>query len=92
MFLVLTGFLALQQVHIDPYITGAVQPKINQGNMKRIPLIDPPENINVKFQRIVDPFFRKIRIVSDEIETLIEIRDTLLPHLMSGQLRVMLQV
>ena len=80
--------LALQRVRIDPFLTGAVQLKLNQRNMKSIPLVLAPEDVNMGFQNIVGSPFESIRSNVEESRTLTTLRDTLLPKLISGELRV----
>ena len=73
---------------IQPYVTGAVQPKLNQENLKSIPIMLPAaETINIINQDIM-PMFETIKNNLEQIETLSQIRDSLLPRLMSGKLRV----
>ena len=80
--------LLLQQIYVVPFVTGAVQPKLNQTNMKAIPVVHASPRVNQVFGDIVRPVFAKIRAMQDEIETLAILRDTLLPKLISGELRV----
>ena len=81
-------YLALKNVWLKPFITGAVQMKLNQRNMKRIPFILASDKVNRTFQQIVEPLFSRIRANEDEIGVLIDLRDTLLPKLISGEFRV----
>jgi len=81
-------FCALSSVNVAPYVTGAVQLKINQANMKRIPIVVPTKQILSAFSETVQPFFDKRRLNIEENQTLAELRDTLLPKLMSGEIRV----
>ena len=80
--------LFLQGVNMQPYITGAVQLKISQGSLWRIKFIKPPENISNAFNSLIDPFFKKIRSNHNQIVSLINLRDTILPRLISGQLSI----
>ena len=80
--------LFLRQVNIRPYVTGAVQPKLNQGNMKRIPFLLPDHCVCRAFDEKIEALFERIRSNEDESETLVAIRDTLLPKLLSGEIRV----
>jgi type I restriction enzyme, S subunit len=80
--------LYLKRVVITPYMTGAVQAKLSQSNMWRIPFLMPSKNVAIAFGKLIDPLFNKIRDNSDQIKTLSELRDTLLPRLISGQLRL----
>ncbi|MCB0035176.1 MAG: restriction endonuclease subunit S, partial [Anaerolineales bacterium] len=80
--------LAMKFINIKPYITGAVQLKINQANLKRIPFILPSAELNTKFKETVQFFYERIRTNTEESQTLAELRDTLLPQLISGHLRL----
>jgi len=73
---------------ISSYVTGAVQPKFNQTNLKSIPFINPNINILELFQETINPIFNQIRLSTDEIKHLADIRDSLLPRLMSGKIRI----
>jgi type I restriction enzyme S subunit len=70
------------------YITGAVQLKINQGNMNRIPRLVATRQIHDAFQEKIIPLLDKTRILDEESRTLAETRDALLPRLVGGALRV----
>lgn len=76
------------EIDIAPFVTGAVQAKLSQGNMKKIPFIEAAPEIHKAYDDQVSRFFEQIRLLSDESETLAELRDSLLPKLMSGELRV----
>lgn len=81
-------YLFLKDVNILPYVTGAVQPKINQANMNSIPFPLPPMELRKKFEEFVSPLFAKIRANDEESRTLASLRDSLLPKLMRGEVRV----
>jgi type I restriction enzyme S subunit len=80
--------LFLEQTRIRPYVTGAVQPKINQTNLKRIPFLWSSFEINKKFTDVIQPFFGSIRQNTEQSRTLAALRDALLPELISGRLRL----
>jgi type I restriction enzyme, S subunit len=80
-------FCGLSSIDISSYVTGAVQAKLNQGNMKQMPLVTPTKEALTAFNDSVFPLFRKRRLNIEENETLAELRDTLLPKLMSGEIR-----
>lgn len=69
-------------------VTGAVQPKINQANLRNIKVIIPVKEILRKCDGIVQPLFKSLRKNIDEMQTLTALRDTLLPKLMSGEIDV----
>jgi len=78
----------LRKKNIDEIVTGAVQPKINQANLKSIDFPKYPENLVIEFNKILEPFFKKINQNNTQIRTLSALRDTLLPKLMSGEVKV----
>lgn len=43
---------ALEYSDIAGFVTGAAQPKLNQANMKRIPIPIPPENVQAKIGHV----------------------------------------
>ena len=81
-------YLFLSDVQIQPYVTGAVQAKLNQKNMNSIPVCMATEDFVRQFQGIIEIYFVKIRSNLKQIQTLTELRDTLLPRLISGKIRV----
>jgi type I restriction enzyme S subunit len=80
--------LHLKGSNIAPFVNGAVQPKLNQGNMNRIPFMLPPPEIGQAFAKAIEPLFAQIRANTDQSRTLATLRDTLLPKLLSGKLSV----
>jgi type I restriction enzyme S subunit len=85
-----TEFLrwAVSFVKIKPYITGSVQPKLNQTNLNSIDLAVPPEEDLEEFTDLVKPLHNRIWQNKRENGYLEDLRDTLLPKLMSGEIRV----
>ena len=61
---------------------------INNSNISNIPLLLPNEEILKKYEDITDYLFESEYLRKKENEKLAEIRDTLLPKLMSGKIRV----
>ena len=80
--------LYLKETNIEAFVTGAVQAKLNQGNMNRIPFLLPPIEIGEAFASEIEPLFATIRANADESRDLATLRDTLLPKLLSGELSV----
>jgi len=79
-------FIASQ--NITAYVTGAVQLKLNQKNMNSIPFVKASNAINSDFSRTIAPLFDQYRQLYEQSRSLGELRDTLLPKLISGELRV----
>lgn len=67
---------------------GTVFGSINRNSLNDMPILIPSDDIIEEFERIVAPMDATIRNNYDEICRLQEIRDSLLPKLMSGELDV----
>ena len=76
------------RVDIGPYVTGAVQPKLNQANLKRVQFPKGSPKLHQSLDGIIQPWFARIRLNDDEAKILAQTRDLLLPKLMSGEVRV----
>jgi type I restriction enzyme S subunit len=70
--------LALSYTNVSHLVTGAAQPKINQKNMASIPMFKPIDGALKQFTKLIDPFFRHIRITADILRQLSTLRDMLL--------------
>lgn len=78
-------YVLLSQTKIQNIITGAVQLKINQSNLKSIKVINPPDYILKEYEKIINTVFRQILILGKQNQTLAQTRDALLPKLMAGE-------
>jgi len=75
--------------HLINSITGgSAQPKFNKTDFRNMGMVIPKEELLKKFEDIVSKLYFKIQNNKIQIQTLKQTRDTLLPKLMSGQLRV----
>lgn len=81
----------LSKKNIDEIITGAVQPKISQTNLKALDFPKFPEILVNNFISNTDEMFTKVNNNKKQIQTLKSLRDTLLPKLMSGDVRVRME-
>lgn len=73
---------------LNSYAVGSAQQNISKKVVENLRLVVPPANLARDFASVVSPFFRKIEISARESRTLAELRDTLLPKLISGEIRV----
>ena len=87
-FTVESLYTLLKQSSVTSIVTGAVQPKINQANLKALSVFIPPANEMAVFNDSIDPLFSRIRANHDENSRLTELRNVLLPKLISGELSV----
>ena len=68
--------------------TGTVFGSISKGDFEGLDIIVPPSKMIEKFQLEVKPIDDKVINNSYQIQTLEKLRDTLLPKLMSGEVKV----
>ena len=81
-------YLLFSLTSVQSIVTGAVQPKISQTNLNKVPVIVPSTAELTAFDMVIQPIFTQIRNLRAENERLATTRDTLLPRLMSGELDV----
>lgn len=77
--------------NIKSWATGSTFMEISGSSFKSIPALIPDKKALKEFKAIVEPFFSKIEKLEEEINLLKKIRDSLLPKLMSGEIRVPLE-
>lgn len=68
--------------------TSSIATAVNSKTIKGMKLIIPSERIISDFSKYIKPLFDKIRDSLQESRRLASLRDTLLPKLMSGELKV----
>lgn len=80
-------FYMLKNVDFSSFNRGSTQPLITQGDIKNVSLVYN-KGIIKEFHNIVVQYEKKILLNNKQIQTLTELRDTLLPRLISGKIRV----
>ena len=68
--------------------TGAAQPHVKPADIHRFQVVIPTKEIINEFQEIVKPIFDRIGMNKKENDRLAYLRDTLLPRLMSGEIKI----
>ena len=68
--------------------SGSVFVNLKTDTLRQFPVAIPKQSYFNNFDSIIKPIFAKLKYNSHQIQTLQQTRDTLLPKLMSGQLRV----
>lgn len=81
-------YLLFSLTNIKSIVTGAVQQKVSQANLKKVPAVIPTVDVLKQFDDIIQPIFAEIRNLKSENQRLSSIRDSLLPKLMSGDIDV----
>lgn len=73
---------------ISGYATGSTFKEVSGSTMKQIPILKPADDILMEFEKMIYPLNQKNKENSEQIRTLEQTRDTLLPQLISGKLDV----
>ncbi len=81
-------FLSLRHADIDVIKKGAAQPFVSNGDIAKLPVIWPGEQMVQSFSALVVPILMSQEDKTAESKSLAQLRDTLLPKLISGELRV----
>ncbi|HCT0718791.1 TPA: restriction endonuclease subunit S, partial [Staphylococcus pseudintermedius] len=68
--------------------TSSIANAINSKIVKEMPILVPTSEILEKFKEIITPIFEKIELQQKENILLTQLRDTLLPKLMSGEIEL----
>ena len=85
-------FLYLLFLEIRPRLvqqgSGSVFVNLKTDILREYPLVIPKKSVFEDFDELIKPIFHKIKNNAQQIQTLKQTRDTVLPKLMSGQIRV----
>lgn len=73
---------------IDEHKSGSTQEYVALGSLRSIPFQKPPIEILREFNKLALGYFSKMNLNRRQIQSLEKLRDTLLPKLMSGEVRV----
>jgi len=83
-------YFMLQQSELEQLNANSAQPGLNQESIKSLEIILHSKEKIDKFEQVTKGWIDKIFINCNQIRTLTQLRDTLLPKLMSGEVRVKL--
>ncbi|CAI1905809.1 Predicted nucleotidyltransferases [Serratia entomophila] len=81
-------YYAMQTLGLKNMNTDAAVPGLNRENVYRLELISPPTCVLERFDTEISLLRKAIRSNTDSSKTLVSLRDTLLPKLLSGELRI----
>ena len=68
--------------------TSSIATAVNSKIIRSMPIMMPTVDVLQRFHHIVSPIFTRMRFLSDEIMQLTDTRNTVLPQLMSGGLKI----
>jgi type I restriction enzyme, S subunit len=74
--------------YADRLSNGAKMPRINWKDLAAYEVVVPPNEITEQFHSLIEPMIARILANVEQAQTLATLRDTLLPRLISGQLRL----
>ena len=81
-------FQILQRIDYRAMNRGSTQPLITQGDMNKVPILIPDNETLLKFETLVGQLMKQYQVNLLENDKLAELREALLPRLMSGELDV----
>lgn len=81
-------FYAMQRLRLENMNTDAAVPGLNRDNAYRLDLVRPERPALEAFDDLATPLRKTIRANALRADALAQIRDTLLPRLISGKLRL----
>lgn len=81
-------YYLLKSIDFRPLITGTTQPLVTQRAIKRLPVVVPPLDQRREYEAFAQPVTALIDGLDSEAEVLRNMRDALLPKLISGQIYV----
>jgi len=84
----LYAYHLIAKLGFDAFNAGSAVPTLNRNHVHGLPAVLPPGDLVEHFERFGRAFFQKFRTNDLESRTLAAVRDTLLPKLISGELRV----
>jgi len=81
-------YLKNQRDELNLMASGSAQQNLNVGKIKSFPAFKVPKDLMNKFKDAIQPNFKKINSNTLQIRTIEKLRDTLLPKLMNGEVKV----
>lgn len=81
-------YLIVNKKQVDSLQWGAAQPHVYAKDLNKLPFVVAPLEVLDAFEEIVSVMFDLIEVKTKEIFQLSSLRDTLLPKLMSGQIKL----
>jgi type I restriction enzyme, S subunit len=79
---------ALEQIDFEKYSDKGAVPGVNRNHLHMESIVLPPAELQTQFARLVEPLWQRVTQNAENGKTLAALRDTLLPKLLSGEIRV----
>lgn len=81
-------YFLLKRQYFKKIASDSAVPGLNRNEAQRNPVVIPKKESVQIFNELMRPIFEKRRCLNEEVKTLIRLRDSLLPRLMNGAVRV----
>ncbi len=81
-------YYTLKELHLERFNAGAGVPTLNRNHLDAIKIIKPTQELQKKFEDIINSFFNQIENLQQKNNLLKQERNRLLPRLLSGKLEV----
>ena len=81
-------YFSLKTIDLEGFNAGSAVPTLNRNHLHEYNTPIPPRALIEEFENLIMPCFRKIQFNRTQVRILEKLRDTLLPKLMSGEVRV----
>lgn len=82
-------YMAYMQPLIEDMGHGSTgQTELSRARLGELPLVVPPREIQERFDVLISPFFRMVHANEGQDLTLAALRDSLLPKLLTGEIRI----
>jgi type I restriction enzyme S subunit len=81
-------WLKTQLTKVNLLASGSTFPELSKSDFRNFDFLIPSNHLVLGFRELLNPLFLRIETNTKQIQTLTKTRDTLLPKLMSGQIRV----
>ncbi len=82
------AYYILEQIDFNVYADKAAVPGVNRNHVHQEKIVAPPKQIQESFSQLLEPTWQQQTVNEREAEALRDLRDTLLPKLLSGEIRV----
>ena len=82
------AYSLLQTLGLADMNTDAAVPGLNRNNVYRLDIVKPPEKLILIFSKLIGSFRERLSLNKQESKFLVEVRDLLLPKLLSGDLPI----
>ena len=82
------AYFTLKSLGLESFNAGAAVPTLNRNDVHKVKILTPTKEIINEFSKLASQIFDQIHLLKLKNEKLVELKETLLPRLMSGELDV----